>query len=80
MSQEKLAVLVGVSRPSLVHIEGGKRKVSTEELIRFADITIRIRRQLRIFREFRIIQLLFPKSDNLWKPSISWRKRVYRLK
>lgn len=38
MSQEELAGLVGVSRPSLVHIEGGKRKVSAEELIRFADI------------------------------------------
>ena len=38
MSQKELAGLVGVSRPSLVHIEGGKRKVSAEELIRFAEI------------------------------------------
>ncbi len=38
MSQEELAGLIGVSRSSLVHIEGGKRKVSAEELIRFAEI------------------------------------------
>lgn len=38
MSQEELAGLVGVSRPSIVNIESGKRKISAEELIQFADI------------------------------------------
>ena len=38
MSQEELAGLVGVSRPSMVNIESGKRKISAQELIQFADI------------------------------------------
>ncbi len=38
MSQEELAGLVGVSRPSIVNIESGKRKISAQELIQFAEI------------------------------------------
>ena len=38
LSQAELAGLVGVSRPSLVNIESDKRKVSAEELIRFAEV------------------------------------------
>ncbi len=38
MSQEELAGLIGVSRPSIVNIESGKRKISAEELIQFAEI------------------------------------------
>ena len=38
MSQEELAGLIGVSRPSMVNIESGKRKISADELIQFAEI------------------------------------------
>lgn len=38
MSQEDLAGLVGVSRPSIVNIESGKRKISAEELVQFAEV------------------------------------------
>ena len=38
MSQEELAGIVEISRPSLVNIEGNKRKVSADELISFARI------------------------------------------
>ncbi len=38
MSQEELADMAGLSRPSIVNIEGGKRKVSAGELISFAEI------------------------------------------
>jgi len=38
MSQEELAGLIGVSRPSMVNIESGKRKISAQELIQFAAI------------------------------------------
>ncbi|PIE53433.1 XRE family transcriptional regulator [Candidatus Fermentibacteria bacterium] len=38
MSQEYLAGLVGVSRPSIANIESGKRKISADELIQFAEI------------------------------------------
>jgi transcriptional regulator with XRE-family HTH domain len=33
ISQEELADMAGLSRPSIVNIEGGKRKVSAGELI-----------------------------------------------
>ena len=38
MSQEELAGLAGLSRPSIVNIESGKRKISAQELIQFAEI------------------------------------------
>ena len=38
MSQERLAELLGVSRPTLSQIENGDRKVSAEELKKTADI------------------------------------------
>ena len=38
MSQEELAGIIGVSRPSMVNIESGKRKISAQELIQFAEI------------------------------------------
>lgn len=38
MSQEKLAELLGVSRPTVSQIENGDRKVSAEELKNLADI------------------------------------------
>jgi transcriptional regulator with XRE-family HTH domain len=38
MSQERLAELLGVSRPTVSQIENGDRKVSAEELKKLADI------------------------------------------
>ena len=38
MSQERLAELLGVSRPTISQIENGDRKVSAEELKKLADI------------------------------------------
>ncbi len=38
MSQQKLAELLGISRPSVSQIENGSRKVSAEELKKLADI------------------------------------------
>jgi len=38
MSQERLAELLSVSRPTISQIENGDRKVSAEELIKLADI------------------------------------------
>lgn len=38
MSQEELAGLVGLSRPSIVNIESGKRKISVQELVKFAEV------------------------------------------
>jgi len=38
ISQEELADMAGLSRPSIVNIEGGKRKVSAGELISSAEI------------------------------------------
>lgn len=38
INQQKLANLLGVSRPTISQIEKGKRKVSTDELIKFSEI------------------------------------------
>lgn len=38
LSQQKLAELLGISRPALSQVENGKRKVSAEELDRLAKI------------------------------------------
>lgn len=38
LSQETVADLMALSRQAIVHIESGDRKVSTDELVRFADI------------------------------------------
>ena len=38
ISQERLAELMSVSRPTISQIENGARKVSTDELIRFSEI------------------------------------------
>lgn len=38
MSQEDLAGVIGVSRPAMVNIESGKRKISADELILFARV------------------------------------------
>ena len=43
MSQQELADIVGVSRPAMVNIESGKRKISVDELIKFSrafDLTL----------------------------------------
>lgn len=37
MSQQKLAQLLGVSRPTISQIEGGQRKVSADEMRKLAD-------------------------------------------
>ncbi len=38
MSQQKLARLLGVSRPTISQIEGGQRKVSADEMRKLADV------------------------------------------
>lgn len=38
ISQQKLAELLGVSRPAISQIENGERKVSTDELIKLSEI------------------------------------------
>ena len=38
INQQKLANLLGVSRPTISQIEKGRRKVSTDELIKFSEI------------------------------------------
>lgn len=38
INQQKLANLLGVSRPTISQIEKGERKVSTDELIKFSEI------------------------------------------
>jgi transcriptional regulator with XRE-family HTH domain len=38
LSQEEVAEHMGLSRPAISNIEAGKRKVSTEELTRFAKL------------------------------------------
>ncbi len=38
ITQQKLAELLGVSRPTIVQIENGERKVSAEELIKLSEI------------------------------------------
>ncbi len=38
INQQKLANLLGVSRPTISNIENGERKVSTDELIKFSEI------------------------------------------
>lgn len=37
-SQEEVAEHMGLSRPAITNIEAGKRKVSAEELARFAEL------------------------------------------
>ena len=38
LSQEEVAEHMGLSRPAISNVEAGKRKVSTEELRRFAEL------------------------------------------
>ena len=38
MSQEDLAILLGVSRPTITQIEKGKRKITAEELVKLSEI------------------------------------------
>jgi len=38
ISQQRLAEMLGVSRTTITQIEGGKRKVSADELAKFSDI------------------------------------------
>ena len=38
ISQQKLAEMLGVSRPTITQIESGERKVSSDELIKLAEI------------------------------------------
>jgi transcriptional regulator with XRE-family HTH domain len=38
LSQEEVAEHMGLSRPAISNIEAGKRKVSTQELQRFAEL------------------------------------------
>ncbi|MEA1959290.1 MAG: helix-turn-helix domain-containing protein, partial [Chloroflexota bacterium] len=38
ISQQKLAGMLGVSRPTITQIESGERKVSSDELIKLAEI------------------------------------------
>jgi transcriptional regulator with XRE-family HTH domain len=38
LSQEEVAEHMGLSRPAISNVEAGKRKVSTEELTRFAEL------------------------------------------
>jgi len=38
LSQAQLAKLIGIHRPSITEIEAGRRKVSAEELAKYADI------------------------------------------
>jgi len=38
MSQQKLAMLLGVSRPTISQIENGERKICAEELIKLSKM------------------------------------------
>lgn len=38
LSQENAAIRLGLSRPAISEIESGKRKVSAEEIIQFANL------------------------------------------
>ncbi|MDO8885826.1 helix-turn-helix transcriptional regulator [Candidatus Oleimmundimicrobium sp.] len=38
MTQEEVAQALGIRRPAVAEIEGGKRKVSSIELVAFADL------------------------------------------
>lgn len=38
LSQEMVADLMDLPRQAIVHIESGDRKVSTDELVKFADV------------------------------------------
>jgi len=38
ISQQRLAEMLGVSRPTITQIENGKRKVSVNELVKLSEI------------------------------------------
>jgi transcriptional regulator with XRE-family HTH domain len=56
ISQEKLALMLGISRPTISQIENGDRKISADELIKLSEIfNISINSLLELEKELEVV-------------------------
>lgn len=73
ISQEKLALILGVSRPTISQIENGDRKVSADELIKLSEIfNISVNALLDLEKELEVIlpESKSRKQNKLEEPKI----------
>lgn len=71
MSQQRLAELMGVSRPTISQIENGERKICTDELINFSEIFgVSVGSLLNLEKPPEIILTEEKKTDEKPKPII----------
>lgn len=70
LSQQRLAELIGVSRPAISQIEKGKRKICTEELIKLSEIFGVTVSNLLNFEKSPEVILIEKKEEKKIKPMI----------